>query len=120
MKSVRDYYAQCLESEVPIFVKVMKAIPQDKATYKPHPRSTAAGDLAWLLASELHDACELIDRGEVNYAPKPAPGVGESIAAYEKNAAQLKGRLASLDEAKWDSTARLKMDGKVVWEAKHG
>jgi len=120
MKSAREFYAQCLESEVPIFVRVMKAIPQDQAHYKPHPRCTAAGDLAWLLATELRDACELIDRGEVNYAPKPSPGVGESVAAYEKNAATLKSRLATLDDAKWESPARLKMDGKVVWEAPLG
>src|SRR5882724_3069028 len=109
MKSAREFYVQCLDSEVPIFVRVMKAIPQDQANYKPHPRCTAAGDLAWLLATELHDACELIDRGEVNYAPKPSPGVGESVAAYEKNAATLKSRLATLDDAKWESPARLKM-----------
>src|SRR5262245_48594211 len=117
MKNAREYYAQCLEAEVPTFIKVMKAIPQEQASYKPHPRSTAAGDLAWLLAAELHDACELIDRGEVNYVPKPAPSVGEAIAAYEKNAAALKTRLAAMDDTKWDSPARLKMDGNVVWEA---
>ena len=48
---------------------------------------------------------------------KPAPGVPESIAAFEKNAAALKARLAKVDDAKWDSPARLKMDGKVMWEA---
>jgi hypothetical protein len=61
VKSVREYYVQCLETEVPTFIKVMKAIPPDQAAYRPHPRSTTAGDLAWLLAAELHDACELID-----------------------------------------------------------
>ena len=37
----------------PTFVKVMKAVPPDKAGYKPHERSTSAGDLVWLLATEL-------------------------------------------------------------------
>ena len=120
MKNVREYYIQCFDSEAPTFIKVMKAVPSDKAAYTPHPRSTAAGDLVWLLAAELHDACELIDSGEVNYVQKPAPGVAESIAAYEKNAAALKARLAKVDDAKWDSPARLKMDGKVMWEAPLG
>jgi uncharacterized damage-inducible protein DinB len=98
----------------------MKAVPPDQAAYKPHPRSTSAGDLVWLLAAELHDACELIDRGDVDYVPRPSPAVGESIAAYEKNAAALKSRLAVLDDAKWERPARLKMDGKVIWEAPLG
>jgi len=120
MKNFREYYTQCLNAEVPIFIKVMKAVPPDQAGYKPHPRCTSAGDLVSLLAAELHDAYELLDRGEVDYVPKPAPGVAESVAAYEKNAETLKARLAKVDDAKWDSPARLKMDGKVVWEAPVG
>lgn len=120
MKTTREHYKQCVESESPIFVKVMKAVPTDQAGYKPHPRSTAAGDLVWLLAAELGDACELIDHGEVSFVGRPAPGLAESIAAYEKNAAALKERLAKVDDAKWDSPAKFKVDGKVIWEAPLG
>ena len=120
MKNVREYYQQVFENERPTFVKVMKAVPPDQAGYKPHPRSTSSGDLLWLLATELDDACSLIDRGEVNYVYKPSPGVPESIAAYEKHAAALQDRLAHLDDAKWESKATLLMDGKVLWEATLG
>jgi len=120
VKNMLEYYKQCFAAEKPAFIKVMKAVPSDKAAYRPHERSTSAGDLVWLLASELDDACQLIDRGEVNYVPKPAPGVAESIAAYEKHAAALEARLATMDDAKWDSKAQLKMDGKVGWETTLG
>ena len=120
MKNVREYYKQCFETEKPIFLKVMRAVPLDQGGYTPHARSTTAGDLLWLLATELDDACTLIDRGEVNYVYKPAPGVAESIAAYEKHAAALESRLATVDDAKWDSKARLLMDGNPVWEATLG
>lgn len=120
MKNVREYYQQCFQNEKGTFLKVMKAVPADQADYKPHPRSTSSGDLLWLLATELDDACSLIDRGEVNYAYKPSPGVSESIAAYEKHAAALQDRLAHLDDAKWDGPARLMMEGKVLWEATLG
>ena len=89
MKNFREYYQECLEAETPKFVRVMNAVPADQAGYRPHPRSTSAGDLVWLLASELRDACELIDRGEVSYVARPAPTVPESIAAYERNAEAL-------------------------------
>jgi uncharacterized damage-inducible protein DinB len=120
MKNFREYYSQCLDAEVPTFIRVLKAVPPDQGAYKPHPRSTSAGDLVWLLASELHDACDVIDNGEVNFVEKKAPGVAESVAAYEKNAATLKSRLAKVDDAKWDSPARFKFDGKVVWETTVG
>ena len=120
MKNVREYYMQCLKSEVPTFIKVLKAVPSDQAAYRPHPRSTSAGDLVWLLAVELRDACELLERGEVNYVETPAPGVSEAVAAYEKNAAALQTQVAKADDARWDGPARLKMDGKVVWETTVG
>jgi uncharacterized damage-inducible protein DinB len=120
VKNVREYYAQCFKNEKPVFIKVMKAVPPDQAAYKPHPRSSSAGDLLWLLAVELHDACELIDRGEVNYVYKPAPSVAECIQAYETHAEALESRLARVDDAKWDSKASLLMDGKPMWETTLG
>ncbi len=120
MKTVRDYFVECFDAETPKFVKVLRAVPADQADYRPHPRSTSAGDLVWLLATELGDACELVDRQEVNFAPKPAPAIPEAVSRYEKNAAELKQRLAKMDDAAWDRNARLMMDGKVMWETSLG
>lgn len=120
MQNVREYYAQCFGNEKPIFIKVMKAVPPDQAGYKPHERSTSAGDLVWLLAREIEDACTIIDHGEVNYVDSPAPPVPEAIAAYERHAASLETRLAALDDAKWEGKARLLMNGQPMWEATVG
>ena len=120
MKNVREYYKECFGAEKPKFVRVMNAVPADQAGYRPHPRSTSAGDLVWLLASELQDACELVERGEVSYVARPAPTVPESVAAYEKNAADLEARVANVDDARWDSKARFLVDGNVAWEASLG
>jgi uncharacterized damage-inducible protein DinB len=120
MKSTREYYEECFDAEKPKFIRVMKAVPADKGDYRPHPRSTSAADLLWLLAAELHDACQIVDGGECVLTIKPAPSVAESISAYEKNAAALKSRLVSMDEKKWESPAKLVMDGKVIWETSVG
>jgi len=120
MKNVREYFQICFDAEKPKFLRVMRAVPADQATYRPHARSTSAADLVWLLAAELRDACELAERGEVHYAARPALGVPESIAAYERNAADLEARVAMLDDAAWDSKARFIVDGKVVWETSLG
>jgi len=120
VKNFREYYQECFESEKPRFVRVLKAVPSDQAGYRPHPRSTCAGDLVWLLASELRDACEVIDRGEVAFVPRPAPSIPEAIAAYERNAEELQKRVATVDDAKWDRKVRFMVDGNVAWETSLG
>ncbi|MGH9317554.1 MAG: DinB family protein, partial [Thermoanaerobaculia bacterium] len=69
---------------------------------------------------ELHDACDLVDRSEVNFVQKPAPALAESIGAYERNAAQLEKRLAKLDDVAWGKKVRFLVEGKVAWEANLG
>ena len=119
--NTRDYYIACFKDEKPRFLRVLQAVPPDKTAYRPHPRSNSAGALVWLLASELRDACDLADLGELNYKVKPEPAsLSESIAAYEANAAELEKRVAKLDDTAWDRKARFLMDGKPVWEASLG
>lgn len=119
--NTREYYVQCFEAEKPKFIRVLRAIPAAESGYRPHPRSMAAADVAWLLASELADACEVVDKGEIDFVQKPAPAaVQESIAAYEKNAGELQKRLGSLNDAAWEKKARFLMDGKVAWETTLG
>ncbi len=117
----REHYVSCLKNEVPIFVRVFKALPPDQLAYRPHPRSTSAGDLVWLLAGELHDAAVLAGKHEVSFAMAPAPAsLDAMIAAYEKNAAALKRKLAKLTPAAWAKKARFLVEGKVAWEAPLG
>ena len=118
--NTREYYAQAFKAERPKFVRVLQAVPGDQAAYRPHPKSSSAGDIVWLLASELKDACDLVDNGQVEYVPRPAPGLADSVAAYERNASELEKRLGSIDDAGWDRKSKFLMDGKVVWESTLG
>lgn len=121
MKNTREYYQECFKAEKPKFLRVIKAVPADQIAYRPHPRSMSAGDLVWLLAGELADACELVDHGKVDFVQRPTPAtLEESIAAYERNAETLQARLPKLDDAAWDGKARFFVDGNVAWEAPLG
>src|SRR5262249_5928973 len=95
-------------------------VPADQAAYRPHERSTSAGDIVWLLATELGDACELIDRGEVSFVFRPAPSVPEAVKTYQQNAENFEKRLATVDDNTWDKNARFLADGKVIWETTLG
>ena len=119
--NTREYFSECFQAEKPKFVRVIRAVPPEKVDYRPHPRSNSAGDLVWLLASELGDACELIDHGKVNYVVKPTPKtLEESAAAYERNADEVQKRLAKLDDARWGRKAQFLMDGNPAWESSLG
>ena len=119
--STREHFSECFKSEVPRFVRVLKAVPAAEAGWKPHPRSMSAADIVSLLANELKDACDVLDKGEVAFVQHPAPPtVAESVKAYEKNAAGVKRRLAKVKDAAWKKKARFLVDGKVVWEAPLG
>ena len=116
----REFFKQRLRAEKPAFVRVLRALPPGEGAYRPPPNATAAGDLAWLLAAELRDACEVVERSEVNYEQKPAPSLEESTSAYERNAAELEALVEKLDDAAWERKARFLMGGKAVWEAPLG
>ena len=120
MKSVRQFFLETLTAEGPKFVRVLKAIPPEQAGYRPHPRSSSTGDIVWLLATELGDACELVDKGSATFTMQPAQPVPQAMALYEKNLEGLKKRLAAIDDAQWDRPAKFLVDGKVVWEAPLG
>jgi uncharacterized damage-inducible protein DinB len=117
----REHLVAVFKEEKPKFLRVLGAVPPKEQAYRPHPRSNSAGDIVWLLACELADACELVDHSEVNYVRKPAPArLEQSLAAYERNAGEFEKRLAGLDEKAWERKAQFKMDGKVAWEAPLG
>ncbi len=119
--SSREHYIKCLKNEVPIFIRVFKALPPDQLAYRPHPRSMSAGDLVWLLAGELKDASTLVRKHELNFAMSPAPAsLDEMIAAYQKNASRLKTALTKVTPGAWAKKAKFLMEGKVAWEAPLG
>jgi uncharacterized damage-inducible protein DinB len=119
--NTREYYAECFKAEKPRFVRVIQSVPADQIAYRPHPRSNSAGDLVWLLAAELGDACEIVDHLKVDFVQKAAPKtLAESAAAYERNAGELEKRLAKLDDARWGQKAQFRVDGNVAWESTLG
>ena len=63
----REFFITRWEAEQPAFIKVLRAIPEGQLAYKPHERSSASGALAWQLAEEQKQLCELLDTGEINF-----------------------------------------------------
>jgi uncharacterized damage-inducible protein DinB len=105
------------KAERAAFVRVLKAIPQERADYRPDPKARTAADLAWLLATEEAALISLFDAGAVEWKETPAPASLDTIvAAYESRSAEVNERLERLDEPAWDKKVRFLMGGGGAWE----
>jgi uncharacterized damage-inducible protein DinB len=117
----RTFYLKRMEPEIPVFLRVMKALPADKLDYKPHERSTSAGDLAWQIAEELRVLAEITDANDINWESRPRPAtLDEIVAAYEANAERLRTVVGNLSDARWDGEARFLFGGQEAWKSTAG
>jgi uncharacterized damage-inducible protein DinB len=117
-KTNREFCIARRKAEVPTFVRVLKAVPQDRSDYRPDPKSRTAAELAWYIAAEEAALVSLLDTGTIEWKDQPPPAtVAESVAAYERAAAAVDEKLARLDEAGWEGKARFVVAGSPVWES---
>lgn len=105
------------KAEFPAFLRVLKALPQDRLDYRPDPRARTAAELAWVMAAEEAALLSLLDKGTVEWKEQKAPAkVDEIVEAYERNAKAVTERLERLDEAGWEKTGKFLMGGGAPWE----
>jgi uncharacterized damage-inducible protein DinB len=119
--SNRDFYAERLKAEAPAFVKVLRALPSERADYRPHPGSRTAAELAWLLAASAKSAARLVDKHKAEWTePKTEGGLAAAADALDSAQKQLIKRLAGLDDKAWEREAQLGMGGDAAWKAPLG
>ncbi len=105
------------EAETPLFVKVLKAIPDAKPGYRPDPKSRTAAEIAWVLAQEEAALASLLAKGSVEWKEERPPAkVADIVAAFERHAADVNAHLKKLDEAGWQKKGKFLMGGAPPWE----
>jgi uncharacterized damage-inducible protein DinB len=115
--SQHEFCIERRKGEYPRFVRVLKALPQDRLDYRPDPKSRTAAELAWVLAAEEGALLSLLDKGTVEWKEeKPPSSVEEIVAAYEHNAKAVTEKLERLDQAGWEKKGKFLMGGEVAWE----
>jgi uncharacterized damage-inducible protein DinB len=119
--STREFFIKRLEVERPAFVNVIRALPGDRLDYKPDPRNSSAGSIAWFLALELGALAEMARTYEMHWQQKPNPKSVDAIAAaYEAAADDLQATLASMDDAGWERECHLYFGDRLVKRAPLG
>ena len=110
--SNRDFFIRRWEQEYPGFLDIIRALPPDKLTYRPHPRTRSAGELAALLVGLEQGSIDLCTTQRSSYStnlrwhPPDRPAtLAEMVSAYEEHHKTLAERLYSLDDFMWDHPA---------------
>jgi uncharacterized damage-inducible protein DinB len=113
--TVREFFVKCWKQEEPKFGKVLNALPGERLSYRPHPRSPSAGELSWQLAEEQRVLNEMLDTGEVHWELERTPHpdtLDDIVAAWHRHTATLRAKLEALDDAAWNRKVTFVLGGK--------
>ena len=115
--STREFCLARRKSEIPTFVKVLKAIPQGRADYRPDPKSRTAAELAGLLVQEEAALLSLLQTGTVEWKDQPAPkNLADAVASFERSAQAVTDRMQKMDEQSWAKEGQFLMEGSPPWK----
>ena len=113
--TLRDFYLKRAKAEFPVFLKVLRALPED-LSYKPHDRSPSAQQLVWTVTNELKALIDVVDTGKAEWEDIKPPRLDEMIGRFEKWSTELLDKVAALDDASQERNAQFLYQGAVVME----
>jgi uncharacterized damage-inducible protein DinB len=116
----REFFIKRREAELPVFLGVLRSLPVDSITYRPHERSPSAEQLVWTLASELRACLEVIAENKTEWRQEPAPPLSEMLKLFEQWSNELIDHAKTLDEDAWDRVAQFYHQGQVISEQRLG
>jgi uncharacterized damage-inducible protein DinB len=81
---------------------VISRIPEG-SDYRPDAKSRTAQEIAWQIVCEEKMIIEALENGKADWAPPPMPEtMKELLETYERQSADVVGRLTGLPAGKWD------------------
>jgi len=80
--TLREFYLERRRAEVPTFVKVLKALPDDRLSYRPHDRSPSAEQIVWTLTSELRACLDAATHFKAEWKVEPSPPLPDWLFRY--------------------------------------
>jgi uncharacterized damage-inducible protein DinB len=118
--TLREFFVERYKAESPVFLRVLKALPSDKLSYKPHEKSPTAEQLVWTLTTELRACIEAVTENKAEWRTDPAPPLDKMIEMFEQWSQELTELVSKLDEDGWNRTAQFYYQGKLAWETPVG
>ncbi len=113
--TLRDFYLKRAKAEFPVFLKVLRALPED-LSYKPHERSPSAEQLVWTITYEMKALLDVVDTGKCEWTDMKPPSRDEMIGMYEKWSNEVLDKVAALDDDAQQRNGQFLYQGTVVME----
>jgi uncharacterized damage-inducible protein DinB len=108
--SIAEYLLAEFEQQAPITRKFLERLPEDKLTWKPHPKSMTAGQLAYHLAFVPGGVCRGSQQDAIQVPefqhPQPA-SLHEILDTFNQSIATVREVLAGYDDEKLFATWRI-------------
>ena len=116
--SMTAAFIQEFETEAKTTRRVLERVPQDKLTWKPHPKSMSLGHLAKHIAETPGAICNWAvqdekDFGGGGHQPDPTT-VAEILAAHDASVEETKQILGSLGDEGLSKNWEAKMNGATM------
>lgn len=114
---IADAIVQELEQEAATTRKLLEIVPEDKLSWKPHPKAMSLGQLAMHIALIQGGVAELgqPDVKELGGFPEPeAASRAEILQAFEESQKKAKEIVGATDDARAMANWTLLKDGKEV------
>lgn len=112
----RQFYLERRRAELPVFVRVLRSLPADRLSYKPHERCPSAEQLAWTLTSELRACVEVAKKGRTEWRQEAPPPFDSMLELFERWSEELLELVEAMAESSWEKVAQFFYGGKVVSE----
>jgi len=112
----RQFYLERRRAELPVFVRVLRSLPADRLSYKPHERCPSAEQLACTLTSELQACVEVAKEGRTEWRQEAPPPFDSMLELFERWSEELLELVEAMAEPSWEKVAQFFYGGKVVSE----
>ena len=114
--TLREFYVQRRQAELPVFMRVLRALPRDRLSYKPDRRSPSAEQIVWTLTGELKACLDVVIENKAEWTSIPPPPMDTMLSLFEQWFNELTDRVSKMDEESWNRQAQFYHHGKVVSE----
>jgi uncharacterized damage-inducible protein DinB len=114
--TLREFYLERRRAELPVFLRVLKALPAENIGYRPDERSPSTEQLVWTLTWELKACLDVVTQNRAEWKSAAPPPLPDMLRMFEQWSTELLDGVANLDETAWNRTAQFYYQGKLVSE----
>lgn len=120
--TTKEFFVKTIESEIPRFERVLKALPQAPKDMRHHPKNQNAAEIATTMALETSVLPAFLKTGEMDFAAATHPkghvhDAADMLVSYLKETADV---ARNMSEAEWDSDGSMMSGGKPTWTTPRG